>query len=257
MIGRRLAVLLAGALATSPAGGPVSARDPFVLCVSNRAAEVAAPPLVGSAVAVLAAYRQLDSAQQRELREALEESVSRREARLNPFGLDLEDGGPDDRMERLMGSAPEAFGAARALLAPRYCGTDGLCVRVSAGSCGVAEHAAERDEAERARFLAWPYGYGERVRVGAADDVGRVAGELRHRRDVALVIEPGGAASSPEEHEVLALAARRQRLIRLAGEPSERTPADEGPGWVGADRELFLVPTLEAVATAVARADRR
>lgn len=257
MIGRKLAVLLTAALATSPAAERASSRSPFALCVSQRDAAIVAAAPVTSAVAALAAYRQLDAAQQRELREALEESVSRREARLHPLGLDLDDGEPDDRLDRLVGSAPELFGAARAVLVPRSCGSDGLCVRASTGPCGAGERAAEGEELERARFLAWPYGYGERVRVGAADDVDRVADALRRRRDVALVIEPAATASSPEEHEVLALAARRERLVRRSGASSERTPAEERPASVGGERDLLLVPTLDAVATAVAREDRR
>lgn len=258
MIARRLVVLLAGALATSPSSEPDGAPSPLVLCVSHRASSVDGhSPRVASDVVARAAYRQLGSEQRHELREALEESVSRREARVNPFGVDLEDGEPDARLERLMDSVPRTFGVARALTASRYCGSDGLCVRVTLGTCAGLEHAAREEEVDRARFLAWPYAYATRVRVDDEKRATQVADELRHRRDVALVLEGPKGGKSAGEDEVLALFDRRERLVHLErGSDGSATGAEESP-WAGGGHELLVIPTLEAVASRLTREDRR
>lgn len=250
---RRLGVLLVGALATSPASG--GTESPFPLCVSHAPSRVGVPRAVTKTV-TRALYRHLSGTQRRELRDALEESVVRREARLNPFSEDLEDGDPDARLARLVDDAPEAFGVARALLTPRYCGTDGFCVRVS-DTCNDDERSPRGAEVGRARFLAWPYAYAQRVRVDDPRDVERRAAELRRRPGVALVLEPpagttpdASAEAVTEEQEVMALFERLARNSEKDADAPGPTPS-RGNGvspWRNDGLELVAVPTLEAVA---------
>lgn len=248
MIARALLVVATAALFTSPTSEANEGTSPFTLCVA-RERDLSRERGAASIAVVRAAYRQLDEAQRRELRDALEEAVSRREARLNPFAVDLEDDEPDARLERFFESAPRVFGTARMLTASRYCGADGFCVRATRGACSDRERLPVGREVDRARFLAWPYGHAARLRESNPKARAAAIASLRRDPDVALVLEGDAAPASLAEREALDLFERWEKLKRLehdSGPDADAQPADAP--WDGPGDAVVVVPTLEAVA---------
>jgi hypothetical protein len=254
MMGPRLLVLAVALLALSPPDRRGAQVLPIGLCVSNSA-DAAVSHNAASIVVARAAYRQLEGSQRRKLLDALEESVTRREAQINPLFDDFGEGDPDSDLHNLIEGDVQTFGTARALLSSRYCGSDGFCVRVTMGECAKHERAPIGRELERARFLAWPYAYAERVPMADASDHDWSIEALRRRPGVALVLEGAEAPMRPDERRFLQLFERREVLLRIEhGEnvnESARGLTEESR--ILRANEVLVIPSLETVADALAR----
>lgn len=242
---RVLSLAVLGGLAALPGAAAPEAGAAVQLCVSD----VGAPPgprAVAPTSVARAVFWQLTESQRRDAVTALRESVTRREASVNPLLVDLGEGDPDAALDEVVRGAPHAFGVARSVLAPRYCASDGLCVRATFGRCSSSERAPLPSEARRAAFLAWPFGHAERIE-------GATLAELdarRRRPGVGLVLGGDDQAWTAEEREFVELLQRREALVATSEARADVAPAgavEPSPG-VG---EALVIPTLEAVAASM------
>jgi|GEM_PF-7058298 len=267
-----LGVATLGRLAASPAPDATSSiwTPPVALCASRATASVA-PRHEFATDIIRAIFNHLTAMHQHELIDALQESVSRREAQQNPLAEDFGEGDPDARLDRIINSAPQRFATARALLAERYCASDGYCVRVAPSdkNCTLHEYVPHGQERHRAMFLAWPWAYAKREHIASSlrpRDREEQLAALRRRPDVALVLEGGGSNAPMSEPERLTveLFQRHEALVRMQNARNRGEPLPDArdqvrsESWVMGSDDVLLIPTLEIVAAHVAReADER
>jgi len=190
------------------------------------------------------------------LERVVEDANTRWEGRANPLLEDFGDGEPDDELEAWFSQAPASVLTALTASSSRFCAVDGFCVEAAMPSApcspGFARLSAKA-ERDRARFLAWPFGYAMWFRAETANDAETAADALRLRarssKWIGLVVHAadGHRAEQPPFAEL------RERFVRH--EALKELVTDGGAGHHGASSfplrldpsDVLVLPRLEAL----------
>lgn len=236
---------------------------PFTLCVTGaqttapRMAHVRLSPSLLTAVAL-----GMTDEERAQLGAILEHSRTRWEGRANPLLEDFEDDDPDAELEAWISHGPPLISAAMAASVGSYCGVDGFCVDVvPRGDRCPRGSVARESERERARFLAWPFGYAVLVRVPAGSSGGETAHILRAaaRRSTRIGLVIAGADEETGNAEPLPTLAEHWRRHDSWKEAAQHADggsahAEEGaaapPFPANLDRrDVLVMPQFGAIQT--------
>lgn len=241
--------LLAHRYATPHQASP--AVRPFTICVARK--ETATPTSAGlSEHALAAALRAATDEERARLGDALNASVSARERRVNPLLEDLEGGDPDAPLTAWAEHAPPSFALARTAARTTACAADGFCALVTSRACpGPPTDARDRD---RARFLAWPYGYAIVLRARSPHEAREASRRLRdaarRSRWIGLVLAPDDltvARHAPLD-ELRNAWLRREALEAISQNNPVPVPAEgAGANLALGELDVIVLPRLEAI----------
>jgi hypothetical protein len=262
--------------ATSPVLVIAQANDPQV---ASDAMNHAGFPADSSDVkdrATAIALRSITPLARLGVEHALDTLVARLEARMNPFGNDLEDGAPEAQLVAIARASSARLGASDALASGRRASADGKMIVAIAAECprtaSVAISCAplwskdpptEHDDVARARFFAWPLAAAGVVAAGDASAADAIASTLRalsltKGTTIALVLTARDLegedarvdAIRARAKDALAIARRDPKadvhLLELLARESPRTSAL--PWLTLAPNEILVVPQMIASA---------
>jgi len=264
----------------APLTGPQLLVRPRAACPAIRSRE----QLRRAHDAAWLALSSLPPKRRGELAEQLEATAASLEARAHPLLVDVVEADPEAMLRSLSPWLLPVLNAAQALMAGRWCSTDGsLCVDV----IGEAEARARADqerhvpawtsaelapEARQARFLAWPVAYSRQLELQDAARKRRAVTALRARivapdSTLALVLDAPLQRRLGAFESAARLRQACQRCVRtsqrsatsanptrraaesllhgLAKPPSGRAPVD----WLRlGDAQILVVPRLSVLA---------
>jgi len=264
---RRVTKALVAALALSVAVGGASVAFVRARHTANRygidlcGARTTSPtPAVEFDDALLAAALvSLDDDERARVENVVNDANARWEARANPLLEDLADGEPDDELELWSSDAPASVATAFAASTTRFCAGDGFCVeavtRTAPCSPGFARLSVAK-ELERARFLAWPFGYAVWLRAETPRDARAAADSLRLRAHssshIGLVLHSDDAqrAAEPPFADLRDRLFCHEALKAIARDAGARaaTDLDASTSRLHLDpRDVVVLPSLAAL----------
>jgi hypothetical protein len=214
-----------------------------------------APPRKGTQLSpalLAAAVLALDDDERAELSRTLDAVNERWAALANPLFDTLDEEDADLPLTRLLRRGPQAIIVAASASRGVACATDGLCARGAATQCPPGFEEASGRDVERARFLAWPYGYALRVRAASETDARAIAAELRgctrHGKRIALVVTPFDHEDVDRSHSSLVSAwTRHEALVAFVrGRPDAGAQEAYFPLSLGKE-DVVVMPKLEAI----------
>jgi hypothetical protein len=219
------------------------------LCVAKLPESAWRVPARRSDVVLQGALEALSDAERLSLRAALAAASDQWEVRANPLveALDLT-ADPDVAMSSWQRTAPQEPAVALSLVKWRYCGSDGLCVEPRVGaSCSPGFRAPSSDkEGERARGLAWPYGYAAVLTLAQLGDRMQFAKDCRARFGACLVVDPS-AKPTPDTQSLMDSYKRYEALRLVAREGAKAAPEASELPWLPAEGQVLVVPGLRVL----------
>ncbi|WP_394823732.1 hypothetical protein [Pendulispora albinea] len=258
--GAVVAIAAMGVMATSSRGIPWGLAAPpeerqVALCGgwgARPSADLSFDETLFAAVAL-----SLSEDQRTRLEGLVEEANARWERRANPLFEDFDEGEPDDALEHWLSEAPASVLTAFTASAGRFCATDGLCVEpvMPSAPCppGFTRFATNADR-ERARFLAWPFGYARWFRAETEAAASKAAEALRRAgassKRIGLVVHLGDGerTKEPPFAELRERFVRHETLKRIAqnGGAEDEPRSDHFPLRLD-PRDVLVLPRLAAV----------
>jgi hypothetical protein len=228
---------------------------PFVLCTSQEHRPAAGAGRTTFAAIFSAAALSLTPDERKELTSVIHELAARLVALQHPLFEPLDDESPSTPLTKWFLRGPPSLGVAMTAARDTVCATDGLCVRVERSTCRRGWTPSGADErGERARFLAWPWGYAVRVRGRDPTEASAVAKSLREAARtsarVGLVLCPDDVA------ELLATAPdlgqewanlRSLEARSLAPTRSDAAAEDDGAQFALGANEILVMPRGAAI----------
>jgi hypothetical protein len=212
------------------------------------------PALLSSAILALT------DDERAELGRTLDEVNDRWAALANPLFANLDDEDADLPLTKLVRRGPRAILVAASASRGVACATDGFCARGAASECPAGFIEASGKDVERARFLAWPYGYALRVRAASENDARVIASALRactrESKRAGLVVTSFDRVDADHAHEPLVSAwTRHESLVAFvrgrgdAGAQEAYFPLSLEP------EDIVVMPNLDAIVAPDALAD--